>query len=308
MGKLLNIPDSQDLFNYHASIIMLTIGIDVGGTKISGALFSGNKELGREKIFLEIKTRDYVIESIAAIVEKLSNDKKIYAIGIGVPGSFKDGKILISPNLKCMNNTEIKKIFEKRFGTKIFVDKDANCFALGEASIRKCKNLIGLTIGTGLGGGIIIDSKIYHGIGSSGEVGHMAMLPDGKKCHCGNSGCMEQYVSGSAIEEGAEKIYGERIKPEALANLARRGDAKAQQVFEQFGKNLGICLANLNFILNPEIIVLGGGVSKCSDVFMAYTMDELRKRSFIEIPKIDISTQDGCYGASLFAARKGKNN
>lgn len=285
---------------------MLNIGIDIGGTKISGALFSGNKELGREKISIEIKTRDYVMESIAAIVEKLSNGRKISSIGIGIPGSCKNGKIIICPNLKCMNETEIKKIMEKRFRTKVFVDKDANCFAFGEAALRKSKNLLGITIGTGLGGGIIIDGKIYHGLGSSGEIGHLTMVTEGKKCHCGSSGCMEQYVSGSAIEDGSERIYGERIKPDALANLARRGDAKAQQIFEQFGKNLGICLADLNYVLNPEIIVLGGGVSNCSDIFMAHAMDEMRKRSFIEIPKILTSSNDGCYGAALLAAGKGE--
>ncbi len=284
---------------------MLIIGIDLGGTKVSAALFSGKRELKRERFMIEMKTREAVVEQMFRIFEKISSGKKISAVGIGVPGSVKDGRSVFVPNIPSLNDTPLKKAFEKKFRVRAAVENDADCFAFGESILRKEKDLIGITIGTGLGGGVVIGGEIYHGNGSAAHFGHMTIDMNGRKCSCGSQGCLEQYASGRAIEDEAEKIYGERIKPESLANLARRGDAKAMQVFDTFGKHLGIGLSNINFMFNPQTIVLGGGVSQASDVFLPSALDEMRKRCFLEIPKILTSSRDCCFGAAMVAI-KGK--
>lgn len=279
------------------------IGIDLGGTKISAALIDDKmKVLKRHKILLEDKERKYVLRKIIEIVENLIMERKkssVKSIGIGVPGISKNGKIIMLPNLQSINGVNIKKILEKRFRIRTFVDNDANCFALGESKRLGKKSLVGITLGTGFGGGIVIDGRIYHGLGFAGEFGHMTLFPEGRKCSCGNVGCLEEYASARAIEKDAENIYGEKINPESLANMARKGDGKAKQIFEFFGRNLGIGLANINNILNPEIISIGGGISKAHDVFMEYAMEEMRKRSFMKVPKIVIGKTEGAIGAAI---------
>jgi glucokinase len=203
-----------------------------------------------------------------------------------------------------MNGVGIKKILEKKFHTRTAVDNDARCFALGEAARLGKKNLVGITLGTGFGGGIVIGGEIYHGLGSAGEFGHMTLHPGGRACTCGNAGCLEEYVSGRGIEKDSEKIYGERINPEALANMARKGDGKARQMFETFGRNLGIGLANISNILNPEIISVGGGISQAHDLFLCYALEELKKRSFVKVPKIIIGKTDGSVGAAIMGMQK----
>jgi glucokinase len=284
---------------------MYYIGIDLGGTKLSGVLCDKKgKLLKRARIELREKTKESISGKILEIISSLSatvGTKRVSSIGIGVPGSFSNGKITILPNLHCLNGFELKKSVEKRFSIKTFIEKDSNCFVFGEAFLRKKQNLAGITLGTGFGGGIVIDGKIYNGLGSGGEFGHMTIVHDGRKCSCGNRGCLEQYASGQGLEQDSKNVYGEPIKAENLVNMARKGDRTAIGIFENFGYYLGIGLANINYVLNPEMIVIGGGISNCSDLYLKRAIEEMKKRTWIEIPKILISKNDGALGAALVA-------
>lgn len=283
------------------------VGIDLGGSKISGVLIGKKlKIVKRVRIYPKEKTRECVSSDIMEAISQVSSPvgtRKISSIGIGVPGLFRKGKIISLPNLSCLNDFELAKTVEKRFGIKTLVEKDANCFALGESFLRKKKNLVGITLGTGLGGGIIIDGRILRGMGSAGEFGHMIIEHNGRKCACGNRGCLEQYASGQGIEHDSRAIYCESLKAESLADMARKGDRTALGIFENFGYYLGIGLANINYALNPEIIAIGGGLSNAHDLFMKRALEEMKRRTWIQTPKMYVSRNDCALGAALISSQ-----
>lgn len=287
---------------------MYLVGIDLGGSKISGVLIERRmKILKRVRIDIREKTKEYISSKIIETISQVSSHvgtRKIKSIGIGIPGSSRNGKIISLPNLPCLNGFEIAKAVEKRFGIMSLVEKDANCFAIGESFLKKKPNLAGITLGTGLGGGIIVGGKIYRGHGSAGEFGHIIIEHNGRKCHCGNRGCLEQYASSQGIEHDSRAIYCESLKPEGLAEMARKGDRTALGIFENFGYYLGIGLANINYALNPETIAIGGGLANAHDLFLKRAMEEMKRRTWISIPKIYVSKNDCSFGAALFADGK----
>jgi len=275
------------------------IGIDIGGTKISLVL---GTEKGKILARREIPTRtgagaggcvkDLASNLRALILRSCISPKKILGIGVGCPGAVDSSKSTIprSPNLPGWAGLPLKRILGKATGLPVFIANDANAAALGEnlfGSGRKAKNLIYITVSTGIGGGIILNGQLYEGAGSvAGEIGHISIVPEGKKCACGKRGCLEAYASGTAIANFVrEKLIQQRrsgkIKKPSYFPLcqrgtkgdlrfgakevglaARAGDKLAAQSYEQAGYYLGIGPANLMDILNPERIVIGGGVLK----------------------------------------------
>lgn len=287
---------------------MNCVGIDLGGSKISGVVVDKKmKILKRVRADIKEKTKEHISSKIIETISQVSSSvgtRKISSIGIGVPGSFRDGKIISLPNLPWMNGFELSKAVEKRFGIKTLIEKDANCFALGEAFLKKKQNMAGITIGTGLGGGIIIAGKLYRGQGNASEFGHIIVEHNGRKCRCGNRGCLEQYASSQGIEHDSRAIYCESLSAESLAEMARKGDRTALGIFENFGYYLGVGLASINYAINPDTIAIGGGLANAHDLFLGRAMEEMKRRSWIGIPKIYISKNDAALGAALVAARK----
>ena len=259
------------------------IGLDIGGTKILGALFDENgvskkKEKRKTKASegLEVVQKE-IIKTIDNLLAGIKI-KEIEAIGIGIPGLVdREGTITFSPNLP-FRNYELAKILEKRYKVPVFIGNDVNVATVGEwmfGSGKGKKNVLGVFVGTGIGGGIIIENELYIGKnGAAGEIGHINLDPNGPFCGCGSRGCLESLASKTAIQKEIEtRIYrGEEslilkslkengiLKSGPLRDAYLKKDVVVVEAVSKAAENLGRGLASLANIFNPEVIVLGGGV------------------------------------------------
>ncbi len=279
------------------------IGLDVGGTKISCVIaVDTGKILAKTIILTEVeKGPEHTIKNIIAEIKALLKKIKITlqdvkGIGAGVPGSLDpiNGTILGSPNMPGWKGISLKDILNNEFGLPVILDNDANAAALGEKIFGAGKDvdtLFYFTVSTGIGGGLIINGKIHHGASfNAAEVGHMVILPDGPKCNCGKRGCLEALASGTAIAKNArEKVKAnpfslimklannntELITAQIVAEAAKGGDELAKQIYQQAGTFLGIGVANVLNLINPQVVVIDGGVSYSGNILF----EPLRKRA-----------------------------
>jgi glucokinase len=261
------------------------IGIDIGGTNIKGVLTDLNGSiLSFKKISTEKKAPE-IENGICSIVENFKafnadSANRIKAIGIGAAGSIdkEKGVILTSANIQAWKKYPLVKIIESRTGIKTFLENDANAAVIGElwtGNGKNYKNWVMLTLGTGIGGGVIIDGMVYTGrSGSAMEVGHTTIDYKGKKCVCGNRGCLERYASATAMVETAKsglkkhpkssvnkRIKNEKLTSKMVYEEALKGDTFAKNVLAETSEYLGIGISNLLSIFNPEAVILGGGLS-----------------------------------------------
>lgn len=288
------------------------VGIDFGGTKIAiGLVNLKGKVIKKIKISSKGK-RSSVIEEMFNSIESvlIGIDKKdVLGIGIGAPGplDYKKGVLLNLVNLPEWRNVTIKEIVQSRFGLNVRLDNDANCAALGEAIFgagKNERNLVCLTLGTGLGGGIIFDKKIYHGIGNAGEIGHMSIVKNGLRCNCGSRGCLEEYVSIRGVKREGKKALGKILDPLDLTKLAEGGNKKAVEAYAKVGRCLGAGLANVVNILNPDIIVICGGVAGAGNFILKPAIEEMKKRALSQPCKIvrsKLGEDTGLIGAACLA-------
>ena len=246
---------------------MNRIGIDLGGTKIEGILTDENYETIERKRIPTNKELGYdsILTSIKNLIDDLSqksNDE--FSIGICTPGTLSfDSGLLKNSNTQCLTGKPIKTDLENILNRKISIENDANCFALAETKLGAAKNantVFGVIMGTGVGGGIMIDGKIHHGrTGIAGEWGHHCLHNNGNLCYCGKKGCVEAYISGPALEKHWEQLSGlKESLPEIVMN---KDHSNFESWKKSFLENFAIALANVVDILDPDIIVLGGGVS-----------------------------------------------
>jgi glucokinase len=258
----------------------MKIGIDIGGTSIKAGIVSGNKIIKTARIKTG-KTKKEVIANLFKIIKELDN-KKVKAIGIGCPGpaDYQKGVIGNTPNIP-LQNVKLKRIIENKFRKKVVMANDAQCFVLGESVRLKKKNAVGLTLGTGVGGGIVIDGRLYTGNGNAGHFGHCTIKFDGNKSSV-NQGSIESYVSAKSIEKNYHK------KPE---NLSMKEWAKV-------GENLGIGIANLINSFDPEIVVIGGGVAESFNKFKAGMLKEVKKRAIRNTPIVKGAKDSAIIGAA----------
>ncbi|MFA4967693.1 MAG: ROK family protein [Candidatus Margulisiibacteriota bacterium] len=285
----------------------IIIGVDLGGTKIAAAaadecgcllselIVPTEAQKGKKQVILNLEK---AIETLARSIKG-----KISKIGIGVPGpiDFHTGIVIEPPNLPGWKKVNLKSEISKKFNVPIFIDNDANCAALGEALFgagQKARNFIYITVSTGIGGGIIIDRKVYHGAnGSAGEFGHMVIDPSGFKCGCGNKGDLEAMASGTSIKtRSGEDAMAIHIK-------AQQGDSKAIKVIGETAKYLGIGIANLVNIFNPELVVVGGGLSNMGELLLKPTRQEFNKHALalpkkaVKIVRAKLGARSGLLGA-----------
>jgi len=256
------------------------IGVDLGGTNIKTALINLDGKIIKR---YETKTRVnkgsvILINNIIDSIEKVKI-KNIAGIGIGSPGplNYKTGTILKPVNLP-FRNVPLRKIIQNKFETKVFLDNDANCFTLGEAvfgSGRKYEDVVGITLGTGIGGGIVINKKIYHGRNNAAELGHTTINYDGPKSRCKNHGCIETHVAA----RGIKRMFGSS-NPYSIYKLALKGNKKAIKTFDSMGYYLGIGLTNIIYALDPDIIVVGGKISNSWKLFSKSMNQTIKKRYF----------------------------
>lgn len=318
----------------------LALGVDLGGTKILTAVANSNGELLSRDYTETSAEKGYkvVIESIVAsanraLVQAGKSVGELAAIGIGAAGlsNPETGVLFTSPNLPGWHDVPLRDAIEKKLSKKTFLTNDANAAALGELYFgvaRGAHNFIYVTISTGIGGGIIINGKIYAGaLGTAGEVGHMTIDSEGPLCNCGNRGCWETLASGTAlarearhkIKEGArtsilEYASGDidRVTAEIVYRAAMAGDALAKELIARTGYYVGIGLANLINIFNPELIVIGGGLSNMGDMLLepAFKVagDRAFKQSFkaVRFARAELGRDSGVLGAVVFALEEMK--
>jgi glucokinase len=284
-----------------------SIGVDLGGTNLRIAAVSDQGKL-LEKVTLGTKLalgRDHVIGEMCDAIQSLSGKYKatgnFLGAGIGLPGliDLQTGMMRKAANLPGWENYPARAEIERRLGARVVIENDARVAGLGEqwlGAARGVLNMAVVTLGTGIGGGIIFGGKIWHGMnGMAGEFGHITLEPEGHPCGCGNRGCAEQYASASAIMRMAREAIARGDAPslaraassdaefgaKSIYNLAIQGDEHARRIFNKFGRYLGILLAGLVNVLNLDMFVIGGGVSSAWDAYAPHMFEELRARSLV---------------------------
>lgn len=255
---------------------MYKIGIDLGGTKIEGIILDGNdNEITRKRIPTEQeKGYDHILDNIASLYRDLAAvvGNAPHTLGMGTPGAIspKTG-LLKNSNAVIMNGKPVKHDLMTRFGRDFEMQNDANCFAMAEAmhGAGAGKSLVfGVIMGTGCGGGLVHNGKVHTGIQAiGGEWGHMSIDPNGPKCYCGANGCVETYISGGGLTKRFAERYGENKPLLEVEKAYFAGDPRAVEFMQTFFVNFGRAMANLINILDPDVVVLGGGFSKFKAIY-----------------------------------------
>lgn len=312
----------------------LVVGVDLGGTKIASAVINARGEILSRDYRATPVTQDLqtvvreILASVSGAVDKTGAlAEKVEALGIAVAGfsNPESGVVYTSPHVPALQNIPLRDIIESKSNKKAFLINDAKAAALGELYFGAAKGIrhyIYITISTGLGSGIVIDGKLYFGtIGTAGEVGHMIIDADGPLCHCGSRGCWESLASGTAlaraaklhITEGAnssilEYASGdvEKVTASVVHNAAQRGDVLARELIAQTSFYFGVGLVNLINIFNPELIVIGGGLSNLGDMLFAPVLKVVKERVCKEVfqsfrlEKARLGVDSGVLGAAIY--------
>ncbi|HEV2444654.1 MAG TPA: ROK family protein [Candidatus Sulfopaludibacter sp.] len=296
-----------------------SIGIDLGGTNLRAAA------IDREGKILDkhsgatnyIEGREAVLSDIVSAIQQVrgrQGAQGLAGIGIGVPGfiRMKEGYITGSNNLPYFENFPIRDAIEQRLGARVILENDANAAALGEKWMgagRGVDDLVMLTLGTGIGGGIISGGRVLRGyVGMAGELGHMTVVPNGNPCGCGNRGCLEKHASATAVAAMADMLHlGQNLTSKDVDNLARQpGDAgeKARVIWQIMGESLGIALATLINAFNFPLYLLAGGMLPAWEFFAPPMMESVRRRSYTfrvtetKIEQATLGNEAGLYGAA----------
>ena len=308
------------------------IGIDVGGTNVKIALVN---EKGQIIYSNSVPTRaemgyEYTVNNIKQAIYDLMKEtklepKNIEGIGFGFPGQvdYKAGIVRNAPNIPGWVEVPIAKLIEDEFHIPTRVDNDVRCAALGELKYgagKGCENLICITVGTGIGSGLIVNGKLVRGASNAaGEIGHIKLqMQDGPICGCGDTGCLEAFASGPSIVAMAEDyIKGGKstkfremakstpITPYIVSEAAKAGDPVAKRIFTIIGEYIGIGMASVVNLLNPEKIIVGGGVADAGDILMEPLKETLKKRAMkiagdaVEVVPAQLGNTAGVIGASL---------
>ena len=298
------------------------IGLDLGGTNLRAAAIDDSGHLldhvegktapatGREAILRDM------VDSISTLRARLGVSD-LAGIGIGVPGfiDMEQGVIRNCNNLPSLENFPIREELSRRLGTPVILENDANAAALGEqwmGAVRGTADLVMLTLGTGIGGGIISAGKVLHGAhGMAGELGHITVVPNGNPCGCGNRGCVEKHASATAITAMAKLLgLGDALTAKDVYDLAVGGNEKAQTIYVSMGESLGILLATLINAFNFPLYLLAGGVLGAWDFFAPAMLAETSRRSFTyrattpRIEKAQLGNEAGLYGAAYLPSAK----
>ncbi|MGA9771765.1 MAG: ROK family glucokinase [Blastocatellia bacterium] len=309
------------------------IGIDLGGTTLKGALVNASGEMLHE-IRLDTEQQSakallaQIIESACGLRDHERAGGRAAAIGIGIPGlvNRKTNRIEVMPNLPNLSGIDIIEELAREAKLPVVLDNDANAAAYAELQVgaaRGRRDVFFVTLGTGIGSGLIINGRIFRGAaGFAGEFGHMTIDPEGIECACGNIGCLETIASGpNIVRRTRERLYRDRTSSlsrlaiprdreftaEDIARAAREGDEMAQLMMERTGMFLGIALAAVINLLNVEMVVMGGGVMEAGELILKPTIKETRRRAFppsfdsCDIVIAELGPQAGMIGAALLA-------
>ncbi len=244
-------------------------------------------------------------------------------LSLAIPSSVRpsDGRIIYSPALPSLNGSNLAAELSERLGVPVALENDANAAALGESWLGASKDAemsICITLGTGVGGGIILNGDIYRGVdGTAAEIGHIGIEPEGRPCGCGSRGCLEQYASATAIRRIAEELMAQypnstlknarNLNAHMIFEAGKKGDELALEVFRTMGYYLGIGLASLTNLLNPEVIVIGGGAAAGWEMFIGHVRKEIKDRAFrepaerVKLVRAELGDDAGILGAARLA-------
>lgn len=308
------------------------IGVDLGGTNVKVALIDSH---GKIVFTTSVPTRaemgyEYTISNIKEVIytslkETNTPKENLAGIGFGCPGQIDsvNGIVRLLPNIPGWVNIPLAEIMEKEFGVPTKVDNDVRCAALGELNYgagKGCKNLVCITVGTGVGSGIIVNGELVRGASmSAGELGHIIVEHNnGEFCGCGNTGCLEAYASGPSIVKMAhDYIMGGKsskfkelavntpITPRIVYEAAKQGDAVAKAIFDRTGYWLGVALTGVVNLLNPEKIIVGGGVAQAGEMLLEPIRETIKKRAIgvsadaVQVVNAQLGETAGVIGASL---------
>ncbi len=309
----------------------LTCGIDIGGTKIAGAVVDEKgRVLAEARVESPAADADAVEDAVAALVTTLATEHEVTAVGIGAAGYVDAGRsvVMFAPNI-AWRNEDLRAEIEARVHLPVVVENDANAAAWGEfafGAAADVDDMLMITVGTGVGGGLVLNGELYRGaFGAAAEIGHLRVVREGRLCGCGNYGCLEQYASGSAL---VRDTRAQARTPEAADLLARaggdvlaidgplitsaaaEGDAFAVARVRELGTWLGEAIASLAAVLDPRAVVIGGGVSESGDLLLdpvreafLHELTGRGHRPFLDVRAASLANQAGVIGAADLARR-----
>jgi glucokinase len=290
------------------------IGVDLGGTKILAGIVDRAGEVSRRRErSTPTGSQPKLLAALEAAVAELVNDD-VVAVGFGIPSTIdqRSGRAVTSVNIP-LADLDLRAWMRDRFGVPVGLDNDANAAALAEWAVgagRGTRHMVMLTLGTGVGGGLILDGKPYRGaIGAGAELGHMVIQFDGPPCQgtCTGRGHLESLASGHAATLAAQEVFGPAVDAHRLVRLAQEGDRTAVELLATLGRRLGAAIGSLVNIFNPELVVIGGGFSAAGDFLLDPAREILRRealepgRDFVRVVRAELGTAAGLVGAGLVA-------
>ncbi|HNB09186.1 MAG TPA: ROK family protein [bacterium] len=313
------------------------VGLDLGGTNLKYGIVSDRGEVIYQNVIPVFADhgRDHVLQTMVdAAYECVMFGRKesfeVEGIGVGCPGTIDSDRGISlgpTPHLPDWENAPIAEYISQKMNLPVFADNDANFMAFGEAMLgagKQYKLVVGITLGTGVGGGIIINGNIFHGSSYNGaELGHTIVEAHGRPCGCGNQGCLEQYAGGkyivkealSAIARGDKSVLSsvENITPKTIFDFAQKNDPLCLNIVEQMVFYLGAGLSSIVHVLNPDIIIIGGGLSEAGDAFVSRIHNEVIKRVMkpikpkLQIVRAKLGNTAGLLGAGYYVLYKNRS-
>jgi glucokinase len=290
----------------------LAIGVDIGGTKVAAGVVDDEGVVVAERRRSTPGDSDAALDAVAGVVADLRESFDVTAVGIAAAGYVNAERttMMFAPNLPWAD-VPVRRILEDRLGLPVDLENDANCAAWAEYRFGAGKgepSLVCLTVGTGIGAGILIDGALYRGrFGAAGEPGHLGVVRDGIRCGCGNTGCLEQYASGTALVRYAKENGLSADGPE-VTEAARAGDQRAVDAFAKVGRWLGRALADVASVLDPGMFVIGGGVADAGELLLGPARESFREslpgapyRPLAEIRRALLGNDAGLVGAADLA-------
>lgn len=294
------------------------VSIDLGGTNLKVALLDSKYSIVVKKVLTtkKFKRKEKLIVKISQTIDQIIDSngldkKEILGIGLGLPGPIdvKQGLVHFFPNIPGWKEVGLKNILKKKLGIPIFMDNDANLACLGEYRRGRAKGfstVVCITLGTGVGAGIILGGKLYRGpTFAAGEIGHIPVNEQGPRCNCGGRACLETYIGNKRILQKARKLFRRNITLEELSLLANKNNRKAIAFWLEIGEYLGIALVGVVNLLNPDCIVIGGGVANAGEILFKKVRQVIAKRAMavqakhVRVMRAKLGDNAGLIGAAV---------
>ncbi|MCA9405575.1 MAG: ROK family protein [Candidatus Omnitrophica bacterium] len=302
----------------------ITVGVDVGGTNVKlGLVNRSGKIIARSRLvtkdFIQSKTK--LTKALVAAINDLIavngfKKSEVTGVGIGLPGliNTEKGIVTVLPNIPGWRNVPLKKVLRDKLKLPVYIENDVNMITLGEwkyGAGKGSKNMICMTLGTGVGSGLVLENRLYRGEGfAAGELGHVPLNEKGPACNCGGIACFERYVGNKYLSQKASKLFKKKMQPHDVHFLAKSGNKKALKFWQDIGGRVGNGLVGVVNLLNPSLIVVGGGVSN-NLVFMKKSiMDVIHQRAMpvqsktVKIVRAKLADDAGIIGAQVLVNEK----